>query len=111
MRLALMVTSLTASLGTLAACGGQPENAGPERRSAAGEVLGGEVSDDMLPLDTVRSTAPADPRAGAPRGGATPAGSGRPAPPPIPAAEVSGGPEPHTPPSPGVEPTDGPVPQ
>lgn len=62
MRLALM----TAALASLAACGGEPEADGPERSSAAGEVLGGEVTDDMLPLDTVRSTSPADPRAGEP---------------------------------------------
>lgn len=41
----------------LAACGGEAET-GPERRSAAGEVLGGTISDDMLPLDTVRSQSP-----------------------------------------------------
>lgn len=62
MRLALMTAALT-PLAALAACGGQPETAGPERRSAAGEVLGGEVTDDMLPLDTARSTSPPDPRA------------------------------------------------
>ena len=107
MRLALTMSALAA----LTACGGQPEAAGPERRSAAGEVLGGEVSDDMLPLDTVRSTAPADPRAAGPSGTAAPAGTGRPTPPSIPDAEVSGGPEPYTPPPPGVEPTDGPPPQ
>ena len=107
MRLALTMSAIAA----LTACGGQPENAGPERRSAAGEVLGGEVGDDMLPLDTVRSTAPADPRARAASGTAAPAAPGRPAPPPIPDAEVSGGPEPYTPPPPGVEPADGPVPQ
>ena len=55
MRPALIAVSFAA----LAACGGQPEAAGPERRSAAGEVLGGEVTDDMLPVDSVRSTSPA----------------------------------------------------
>lgn len=107
MRLALTMSALAA----LTACGAQPEAAGPERRSAAGEVLGGEVSDEMLPLDTVRSTSPADRRAAKPGDRSAPAASGRPAPPPIPDAEVSGGPEPHTPPPPGVEPTDGPPPQ
>lgn len=48
-----------ASLALLAGCGGSDAPVGPERRSAAGEVLGGEISDDMLPLDTVRSTSPA----------------------------------------------------
>lgn len=61
MRLALTI----AALAGLAACGGQPEPGGPERRSAAGEVLGGEVTDDMLPLDTARSTSPPDAGAGA----------------------------------------------
>lgn len=60
MRCALTLSALLA----LAACTDQPEPAGPERGSAAGEVLGGEVSDDMLPLDTTRSTSPPDPRAG-----------------------------------------------
>lgn len=107
MRLALTMSALAA----LAACRGQPETAGPERRSAAGEVLGGEVSDDMLPLDTVRSTSPADRRAGTQTGSAPASAPTRPAPPPIPDAEVSGGPEPHTPSPSGVEPTDGPPPQ
>lgn len=110
MRLALTMSAIAA----VTACGGQPENAAPERRSAAGEVLGGEVSDAMLPLDTVRSTSPADRRSATPGGPGdadAPAPSDRPAPPPIPGAEVSGGPEPYTPPPPGVEPTDGPPPQ
>jgi hypothetical protein len=55
MRLALIAVPLAA----MAACGGQPDAAGPERRSAAGEVLGGEVNDDMVPLDSVRSASPA----------------------------------------------------
>lgn len=65
MRSALILPALAASLGALSACGSQPEPAGPERRNAAGEVLGGEVTDDMLPLATVRSTSPADPRVSA----------------------------------------------
>lgn len=110
MRLAVILAALV-SLGSLAACGGQQPDAAGERRSAAGEVLGGEVSDDMLPLDTVRSTAPADRRAGAPSGTTTAAEPGRPALPVMPDVEVSGGPEPYTPPPPGVEPTDSPAPQ
>ena len=48
-----------AALALLSACGDASNNpSGPERRSAAGEVLGGEVSDAMLPLDTTRSTSP-----------------------------------------------------
>lgn len=107
MRLALTMSALVA----VTACGGQPENAAPERRSAAGEVLGGEISDEMLPLDTVRSTSPADRRAGTQTGSAPASAPTRPAPPPIPDAEVSGGPEPYVPPPPGVEPTDAPPPQ
>lgn len=64
MRLALIFAGVAA----LTACGDKSETAGPERRSAAGEVLGGEVTDAMLPLDTVRSTSPADAGADAPTG-------------------------------------------
>lgn len=106
MRLAL----ITALLCALAACGGQNDAAGPERGSAAGEVLGGEVTDAMLPLDSVKSTSPAEPRAAPPTGTAT----GQPAPERSiapPGAEVSGGPEPHTPAPPGVDPADGPPPE
>ena len=42
----------------LGACGNQPEATGPERKTAAGEVLGGSISDAMLPLDTVQSQSP-----------------------------------------------------
>lgn len=77
----------------LSACGGNGgEPAGAERRTAAGEVLGGEVSDAMLPVDTVRSTAPA---------AAVTSASGAGAPKTIeerrealPRPDVSGGPEP-----------------
>ncbi len=41
----------------LAACGGERDAEG-ERTTAAGEVLGGTISDDMLPLDTVTSQSP-----------------------------------------------------
>ena len=46
-----------AALSALASCGDKPET-GKERPTAAGEVLGGTVSDAMLPLDTVRSQSP-----------------------------------------------------
>lgn len=99
MRLALIFAGLAA----LTACGDKSETAGPERRSAAGEVLGGEVTDDMLPLDTVRSTSPADAStvAGAKASADAPAGppaDDAPSPPPatrattLPKPEVSGGP-------------------
>jgi hypothetical protein len=49
--------STIAILLLLTACGGQ-EDTGPERKTAAGEVLGGSISDAMLPLDTVQSQSP-----------------------------------------------------
>ncbi len=39
----------------LAACGGDADETANERKTAAGEVLGGTISDAMLPLDTVQS--------------------------------------------------------
>jgi hypothetical protein len=47
-----------APLLALAACGGNTADDGPERKTAAGGVLGGSISDAMLPLDTVTSQAP-----------------------------------------------------
>lgn len=41
----------------LAACGGEPAGEA-ESDAARGEVLGGTISDEMLPLDTVRSQSP-----------------------------------------------------
>lgn len=48
----------------LASCGGDPAEVDEpnEDATARGEVLGGTISDDMLPLDTVTSQSP--PRAG-----------------------------------------------
>jgi len=46
-----------ALLALLAACGDKKDG-GPERKTAAGEVLGGSISDAMLPLDTVQSQSP-----------------------------------------------------
>ena len=46
-----------ALLALLAGCNGSGEK-GPERKTAAGEVLGGSISDSMLPLDTVQSQSP-----------------------------------------------------
>lgn len=48
------------AVDSLAGCDRGADTAAPERRNAAGEVLGGEISDAMLPLDTVRSTSPVD---------------------------------------------------
>ncbi len=52
-RLSLSLLALT----MLSACGDQ-ESDEPERKTAAGEVLGGSISDSMLPLDTVQSQSP-----------------------------------------------------
>ena len=54
MRLALMI----AALPLIVACVDGEGESGPERNAAAGEVLGGDASDAMLPLDTARSTSP-----------------------------------------------------
>ncbi|MXO75817.1 hypothetical protein GRI40_11380 [Altererythrobacter aerius] len=50
--------SALAMLVALAGCGRDDAPAEGERRTAAGEVLGGTITDDMLPLDTVRSQSP-----------------------------------------------------
>jgi len=43
----------------LAACGDEPEAvSADDGRGAEGEVLGGSISDDMLPLDQLRSQSP-----------------------------------------------------
>ena len=46
-----------ALLAALSACGDETDE-GPERKTAAGEVLGGSISDAMLPLDTAQSQSP-----------------------------------------------------
>jgi hypothetical protein len=53
----------------IAACGQQPKPAADDSRSAEGQVLGGTISDAMLPLDTVTSQPPPMP-AGAAEGDA-----------------------------------------
>lgn len=42
----------------LAGCGGAEKGTEGERKSAAGDVLGGSISDAMLPLDSVTSQSP-----------------------------------------------------
>lgn len=61
---------------TLAACGGADDGAQDERKTAAGEVLGGTISDDMLPLDTVTSQNPPVRESSSERDEAEPAASG-----------------------------------
>ncbi len=51
--------SSLALLAALSACDEQAAE-GPERKTAAGEVLGGSITDEMLPLDTVQSQSPAE---------------------------------------------------
>ena len=84
----------------LAACGEKPAEApANDRRGAEGEVLGGTISDAMLPLATVRSESPPmEPAPASPSAGEEPAESGgeAPAPSPEPAAE----PQPETEPAP-----------
>ena len=46
-----------ASAVFLAACGGAPDRT-DDAREAEGEVLGGSISDDMLPLDQLQSQSP-----------------------------------------------------
>lgn len=98
MRPAVTMTAI-ALVVSLSACGDSADDPdGPERRTAAGEVLGGDASDAMLPVDSVRSTAPAAPRtAGSDDGDRSDAGADkslserRAA---LPEPEMSGGPEP-----------------
>lgn len=52
------VLSAAILLLALSACDGGKQNAADERKTAAGEVLGGSISDDMLPLATVQSQSP-----------------------------------------------------
>lgn len=51
---------MTMLAGTLAltACGEQTPERAEDSREAEGEVLGGSISDDMLPLDQVQSQSP-----------------------------------------------------
>ena len=53
----LKITMLAGTLA-LAACGGQTPERAEDAREAEGEVLGGAISDDMLPLDQVQSQSP-----------------------------------------------------
>ena len=54
------VFALLATGAVLASCESEtaPPPAQDEGRAAKGEVLGGTINDDMLPLDTLRSQSP-----------------------------------------------------
>ena len=62
------VIALLETGAVLASCESEtaPPPAQDEGRAAKGEVLGGTISDDMLPLDTLRSQSP--PQRAAPGG-------------------------------------------
>lgn len=60
LRPALTLALILAPILTLAACGGTEKNE-KDRRTAAGEILPGSISDAMLPYDTVRSQPPLAP--------------------------------------------------
>lgn len=92
----MRLASIVIALAALAACQDKPATNGTERSSAAGQVLGGEVTDDMLPLDTVQSTSPADPRAGVPDAAGesdSATTAPEPNPGPLPSPDVSGEPQ------------------
>lgn len=50
--------ALLPALALLAACGDQTPERADDAREAEGEVLGGTISDEMLPLDQLRSQSP-----------------------------------------------------
>ena len=57
-------TLILASFALLAGCGDDAPATDAEGREASGEVLEGSISDDMLPIEGVRSQPPlADPEA------------------------------------------------
>lgn len=92
MRPALILSA--AAFFALSACG---TGTGDEAQSdvAAGQVEGGEISDAMLPFDSLRSTSPADQGATTQRESSepgtrlAPTSSNLPAPPPSPTASSS----------------------
>lgn len=87
-----MIAAAVILAAPLPACGDNESEAGSERPSAAGQVLGGEASDAMIPLDTVQSTSPVAPRPTASATGEPKTLEERRE--VLPRPEVSGGPEP-----------------
>ena len=58
MTLLLRLPMLAVPLVALAACNQADESQAPVGGKAEGEVLGGTISDDMIPLDQLRSQSP-----------------------------------------------------
>lgn len=58
MTLLLRLPMLAVPLVALAACNQADESLAPGGGKAEGEVLGGTISDDMIPLDQLRSQSP-----------------------------------------------------
>lgn len=98
---AIRLLAPVAALAALAGCGGETKTE-TERKTAAGEVLGGTVSDAMLPLDTVRSQSPPLQQAAKSGEGAPETASPGPSTRPSPRAESA--PEPAATPSPSETP-------
>ena len=89
MRRAIFAPALALCLFPLAACESQTAPTGESGGRAEGEVLGGTISDDMIPLEQLTSEAPLAPREGrsaAELDGEQPQVAGEPAPPGSPAA-------------------------
>lgn len=57
-RLAWMALPLALPLVLLAACNQADETVAPAGKRAAGEVLGGTINDEMIPLEQLRSQSP-----------------------------------------------------
>lgn len=55
-RLSLVTVPL--AVLALSACGQEPVQRGDDGRAAEGEVLGGSISDEMIPLDQLQSQSP-----------------------------------------------------
>ena len=62
-RAAILAPALALALAATAACTEEAAAPTEERAAAVGEVLGGEISDAMIPLEQLESQAPLAPRA------------------------------------------------
>ena len=71
----LTASLLVAACGLLTACDlfkGEPDDSAIDESNVSGEVLEGTISDDMLPLDQLRSAAPHAVESGASGSAASP---------------------------------------